>query len=672
MRKKEMKKRLKAIFPIFLILLLCVAAEMLFANFDFIAYGGNAEITDYVFDATPADIAEGETQILISGKDFEINSISLTTKTNYSPESVKVSLYQNSGVGDSYIKVFSREMTVGGTEVLRFDLGKEGDDLLLSFDGFDNEFEVSELIINPSYSVRFDFVRFFLIFAAAIALYLMHVNETGKRLRAKTTVNAARVIAVCVCVAGCGIFTFLGATGESSPTLDYPDDGALRYANPYVQQLDAFRKGQLNIDVEPSEELLELENPYDPAQRDGVNYLWDRAFYNGKYYSYFGVTPIFTVYYPFWLVSGKLPNDTTVKAVFALISAIFLPLAVFEISRLVKKKISPAMTAVAAIGAMFSSFVIFMQRGQAQFYYIAVLSAIAFLSLFVFLSVRALLTQKHSSRILLLAGAGIAFGLGFHSRVNTMLPAAAAAVAMLIIYFVRSVKNGRLGKLFACAAALGIPVAAAIVLSFVYNYARFGSIFEFGTSYQLTVLETSRYSLNFSGIIPCIFYYFFNPLLLTDEFPFIKTQSFSISGYNRQLYIDQNFGLFTMPFTLLMLVGIYMLFSKSKAPAKRIMLGVGTVSVLLTAFADFCLGGVVFRYVADIAPSAALISAYVLLELLATAQEDGSVLLQRSVKYGGTVLCALTVVVTTALALNTGGNFFPYDEEIYSALRSFF
>ena len=47
--------------------------------------------------------------------------------------------------------------------------------------------------------------------------------------------------------------------------------------NPYVQQFDAFQKGQLHIDVEPEQELLELANPYDPAQRQGIYYLWDRA-----------------------------------------------------------------------------------------------------------------------------------------------------------------------------------------------------------------------------------------------------------------------------------------------------------------------------------------------------------------------------------------------------------
>ena len=63
--------------------------------------------------------------------------------------------------------------------------------------------------------------------------------------------------------------------------------------------------------------VVDPENPYDRAARDkaGVWYMWDRALYNGKYYSYFGIAPILTVYYPCQLLTGKLPGDGTVMQV---------------------------------------------------------------------------------------------------------------------------------------------------------------------------------------------------------------------------------------------------------------------------------------------------------------------------------------------------------------------
>lgn len=41
-------------------------------------------------------------------------------------------------------------------------------------------------------------------------------------------------------------------------------------------------------------ELLALENPYDAGARDAaqINDIhWDHAFYNGRYYVYFGLVP---------------------------------------------------------------------------------------------------------------------------------------------------------------------------------------------------------------------------------------------------------------------------------------------------------------------------------------------------------------------------------------------
>lgn len=48
----------------------------------------------------------------------------------------------------------------------------------------------------------------------------------------------------------------------------------------------------LVLDAAP--ELAELDNVYDNSERNasGISYAWDRAYYNGHYYSYFGITPV--------------------------------------------------------------------------------------------------------------------------------------------------------------------------------------------------------------------------------------------------------------------------------------------------------------------------------------------------------------------------------------------
>ena len=118
---------------------------------------------------------------------------------------------------------------------------------------------------------------------------------------------------------------FLKYFADARDDVEYPLKGSVANYNPYIQQFDAWEKGQLNIDFEVDSRILELENPYDYQARRlaGGYYLWDRAMYDGKYYSYFGIAPIVTVYYPYWLIKGALPGDSTVMAVFIFITALF-------------------------------------------------------------------------------------------------------------------------------------------------------------------------------------------------------------------------------------------------------------------------------------------------------------------------------------------------------------
>ena len=56
--------------------------------------------------------------------------------------------------------------------------------------------------------------------------------------------------------------------------------------------------GQLYLEVEPPQWLVDMDNPYDKGARDelqkqtGESYLFDVAYYEGHYYVYFGVLPV--------------------------------------------------------------------------------------------------------------------------------------------------------------------------------------------------------------------------------------------------------------------------------------------------------------------------------------------------------------------------------------------
>ena len=84
---------------------------------------------------------------------------------------------------------------------------------------------------------------------------------------------------------------------ESKISFVYEQYGALAHS---------LLNGRLDLMQDPPEELLALDNPYDSTAREEaqVNSLWDHAYYNGRYYVYFGIVPCLLFQLPFEAVTG--------------------------------------------------------------------------------------------------------------------------------------------------------------------------------------------------------------------------------------------------------------------------------------------------------------------------------------------------------------------------------
>src|SRR5699024_1927674 len=65
--------------------------------------------------------------------------------------------------------------------------------------------------------------------------------------------------------------------------------------------------GRLDLEEDPPPELAAMENPYDATARDALNIQggrWDHAYYNGRYYVYFGIVPCLLFQLPFEAITG--------------------------------------------------------------------------------------------------------------------------------------------------------------------------------------------------------------------------------------------------------------------------------------------------------------------------------------------------------------------------------
>ena len=93
----------------------------------------------------------------------------------------------------------------------------------------------------------------------------------------------------------------------------------------------ALSKGEVEIaDVPDISKLEELKNPYDAIERGSlerdVDYVWDAAYYNQKYYVYFGVLTALLIMVPYYLLTKKIISSLTVVLLFSLLSISMLVL----------------------------------------------------------------------------------------------------------------------------------------------------------------------------------------------------------------------------------------------------------------------------------------------------------------------------------------------------------
>ena len=569
--------------------------------------------------------------------------------------------------------------------VVRVDIPKNaaGLSVVFSHDGFD--YELSNFKINSPDDASFNWGRSVIVFVI-IALCWMSVRLDMWKTLWDCKKHGYLALVIClVCVMIATMATV--ALNPNREKTEYPLKGSVASYNQYIQQFDALQKGQLHIDFAPSKELLELENPYDYGSRDGVYYLWDRAFYDGKYYSYFGMAPILTVYYPYHALTGHLPSDDTVTAIFTVMTALFFSMAAVKWASMTSKKLPVAFVFIGTVCALASSQVFLIMRGYGKVYYIATIAGMAFLSMFIWLFLCGISggvkldTRKGKSpawvRLVLLFLAGIAFGLCFLSRFNIALLAAFAIVPMLWFCMIRPYgedgkgKFKRLGEIIPQLVCLAIPVAAALGYQLWLNAARFDSIFEFGTTYQLTVSDVSLNKLRLSDLPATIFHYFIHPISLMSDAPMVSLFYTSLSNYGHYVYVDTGMGLLSIPLMWGLFGSVGIFISKKYKLGSKLTLASVLLGLVAVAWFDFCLGGVIFRYTCDLTLLASFTSMAVVWAVYEDITDQSSVSV-RTVNIAVTALFVLSAMISVSLALSINGNLTTYSPRLYVWFRSLF
>lgn len=293
----------------------------------------------------------------------------------------------------------------------------------------------------------------------------------------------------------------------------------------YERMTESVLKGQLHLDYDIDPRLLEMENPYDVGLREssGIDYEWDHAFYNGKYYLYFGIVPVFLVFLPYRLITGTALTGYHATQLFTTVGMV----GMFALMYLLAKRFFPKMrfaTYACLTGAL--SLLSFWYSSTTPSLYCTAISAAIMLmvwSLYFFTRAVFCTGPEHQNKQIILAFCGAWCGaLAFGCRPPVAL-ANLLVIPLLCVFLKQHKMSWKLfGKLF-FAASPYIVVAVALM---AYNYARFENPFEFGQAYQLTNTDQSAYgdmvaNLDAGRIVRGIWENFLSVGERTRTFPYI-------------------------------------------------------------------------------------------------------------------------------------------------------
>ncbi len=310
----------------------------------------------------------------------------------------------------------------------------------------------------------------------------------------------------------------------------------------YQKLTESILDGHLYMDYDDIDpKLAEMENPYDPDLRkqEGVRFHWDHAWYEGHYYMYFGVVPVFLLFLPLKLLGITITEcHATQIFTFFIICGIF---ALFlELIKAFSKKIS--LSAYLSLAAAASSISLWYAIKCPALYCTAITGGIC-LAIWGFFFLFKAFVQNDSKHKLLYIISGASFSALVFGCRPTIGFISLSYIPMIIHYLQKQTKllaggtvsvssffktmllKENITKLI----AFCIPYIIVAGLLMGYNYLRFDNPFEFGQSYQLTLADqhlyltgsTTQEAFQWQKNVKNIFYHLFAYTEPSEEFPYI-------------------------------------------------------------------------------------------------------------------------------------------------------
>lgn len=297
------------------------------------------------------------------------------------------------------------------------------------------------------------------------------------------------------------------------------------HKNQYETLAESMTEGHIDLQYGAWDyTLFELDNVYSYEERTekGVFCQWDHAFYDNHYYMYFGVIPVILLYLPFRMIFGVKLLGFVGTAVF---TSLFI-LGVFRLFRLLQALFYSKMpdSTRLMMSVAFSLASTWYAMDNPALYCVAITSALCAGIWSIYFYVRAVWGNETEARSIQLAFWGAMFGAFTFGCRPTIALANLLAIPMVVVFIKKRGFSGRL--LLRLLFVISPYVVIGLGLMY-YNWIRFGTPFEFGQAYQLTVADQTAYgnmmdNISWSVIVGSLKENFFDWKGFIWNFPYVQ------------------------------------------------------------------------------------------------------------------------------------------------------
>ncbi len=480
----------------------------------------------------------------------------------------------------------------------------------LSFNTSENlHFNINKISINTKVPFTFNNYRFLLV--SIFVLFVFCINPKSILYDIKFNHPLSKYLILVILIGMSLIFYKLTTYNIYLNSLTDMNLNQSQYKN--LAEALANKSFALKFEVTP--ELKALKNPYDTYYRDSVldskYYHWDYAFYNNKYYSYFGIVPCLLIYLPFYLVTG---NHVANNIALSIVCSLFAIGVFYFIYQLLKKYFSKT----SLIWYLLVSFLltlssnVLLALGSSSFYYIPIFMALAFCLLGLGFYIKATTYEEINCKYLFLGSTCMALIAGCRPQVLVALG------LVPIILWDSIFKKRELFSVKTIKETVVTIVPYIVVAAFLmyYNYKRFGNIFDFGAAYNLTTNDMTKRGFEFDRIFTGIYYYLFEPSYFTPVFPFLKAHHIATTYIGKTIY-EQVYGGFFFS-NLICLLSLFIFKFREKIANKTLfyLSLVAVIGGLVIILADTQMAGILPRYISDFAIFFSIPTVIIILSLI--------------------------------------------------------